>query len=163
MWAKQPVFYQPLRTVKYKYFALEMKTSSDHCRFARRPGRGHVLCAALLCATTVFAAGCNRKNQSSEPPVATPPPQAQAAQPATANQPVTMNSAPMAANTNDAMPDLRPLNQALLRWIVQNRRRPSSFEDFAASANTQIPPPPPGKKYILNSRGLISLANLGSN
>jgi hypothetical protein len=140
-----------------------MKTSFENCRLARRPGRGHVLCVALLCATTVFAVGCNRKNQSSEPPAATPPPQAEASQAAPATPPAAVNSAPMAANTNNAMPDLRPLNQALLRWIVQNRRRPSSFEDFAASANTQIPPPPPGKKYILNSRGLISLANLGSN
>jgi hypothetical protein len=57
------------------------------------------------------------------------------------------------------MPNLQPLNQALLGWRLQNRRVPASFEEFAASAGIQIPPPPPGKKYILNSHGLISLVN----
>ena len=57
------------------------------------------------------------------------------------------------------MPDLRPLNHALLIWIVHNRRHPAGFEEFAANAGIQIPPPPPGKKYIIDSRGLISLVN----
>lgn len=70
------------------------------------------------------------------------------------------NSQPeVAANATNAVPDLRPLNQALIGWIIQNRRHPASFEEFAASANIQIPPPPPGKKYVLNGHGLISLVN----
>ena len=42
---------------------------------------------------------------------------------------------------------------------MQNRRVPANFEEFAASANIQIPPPPAGKKYVINSHGLISLVN----
>jgi len=57
------------------------------------------------------------------------------------------------------MPDLRELNGALFDWVVQHQRRPANFEEFAASAGIQIPPPPPGKKYALNSRGLVSLVN----
>lgn len=55
--------------------------------------------------------------------------------------------------------ELQPLNRALLQWILQNRRHPTNFAEFAASANIKIPSPPPGKKYILNHQGLISLAN----
>jgi len=57
------------------------------------------------------------------------------------------------------MPNLQPLNQALLAWRIQNRRVPASFAEFAASAGINIPAPPPGKKYIINSHGLISLVN----
>jgi hypothetical protein len=42
---------------------------------------------------------------------------------------------------------------------MQNHRVPANFAEFAASAGIQIPPPPAGKKYILNSHGLISLVN----
>lgn len=48
-----------------------------------------------------------------------------------------------------AEPDLKELNRSLLRWILSNRRRPQNFEDFAATANVTIPPPPAGKKYVL--------------
>ncbi len=57
------------------------------------------------------------------------------------------------------MPDLRPLNRALMQWVTQNHRAAANFEEFAASANIQIPPPPPGKKYVINSHGLINLVN----
>lgn len=44
-------------------------------------------------------------------------------------------------------------------WVYQHGRRPANFEEFAASAKVQIPKPPPGKKYTINHRGLISLVN----
>lgn len=107
----------------------------------------------------MFAAGCGKKNQSSETPA--PPPPVAAAQPAPATPPPTVaNSEPVAAaSPTNGLPDLHPLNRALLDWIYQNNRRPASFEEFAASANIQIPPPPPGKKYIVDSRGIIILIN----
>jgi len=95
-----------------------------------------------------------------------PPAQTNASQPTPATPPTVANSQPQqpqpalaTANATNATPDLRPLNQALIGWIVQNRRHPATFEEFAASADIQIPTPPPGKKYILNGRGLISLVN----
>ena len=78
--------------------------------------------------------------------------------PSTQPTPVVSTPAP-AAITNSAGPDLVALNQALLDWRVQNQRVPANFAEFAASANIKIPPPPPGKKYVINSRGLISLVN----
>lgn len=52
--------------------------------------------------------------------------------------------------TPDGEPDLGELNRSLLRWMMANRRKPASFEDFAATANVTIPPPPAGKKYMIN-------------
>lgn len=69
------------------------------------------------------------------------------------------NHSPTAGTQNAATPDLRPLNRALMGWVYQHGRRPANFEEFAASAKVQIPKPPPGKKYIINNRGLISLVN----
>jgi hypothetical protein len=117
---------------------------------------------AFVCAATLFATGCRKQNQSAESPSAVPAPpsqtdasQATATTPAPAVNPTT----PPAATATNALPDLRPLNQALMGWIVRNQRHPANFEDFAATAGIQIPPPPPGKKYIINGRGLISLVN----
>ena len=53
--------------------------------------------------------------------------------------------------TPNGEPDLGELNRSLLRWVMANRRKPASFEDFAATANVTIPPPPAGKKYAINS------------
>ncbi len=54
------------------------------------------------------------------------------------------------AATPNGEPDLAELNRSLLRWVMANRRKPASFEDFAATANVTIPPPPAGKKYAIN-------------
>ena len=98
-------------------------------------------------------------------------PDTNAAQPAAesaSTQPTPVGSSPApspapAAITNSAGPDLRALNQALIGWRIQNRRVPASFAEFAASAGIQIPPPPAGKKYVINSHGLISLVNANKN
>lgn len=62
--------------------------------------------------------------------------------------PTPANAAPLV--TPGGEPDLGELNRSLLRWMMANRRKPASFEDFAATANMTIPPPPAGKKYTLN-------------
>jgi hypothetical protein len=114
-----------------------------------------------ICATALFA-GCSKPAQTSAPT-----PENNAAQPAAESpsaQPTPVDSSPApspapAAITNSAGPDLVPLNQALLDWRLQNHRVPANFEEFAASPGITIPPPPAGKKYVINSRGLISLVN----
>jgi len=119
-------------------------------------------CIGLACATATFVVGCNKRTQT--PSTALPSAQAQtnSTQPAPTTQ-QTIQPGQVTDGATNAMPDLRPLNRALLGWIVQNRRRPISFEEFAASAKIAIPPPPPGKKYIIDSRGLISLVDGSPN
>jgi hypothetical protein len=108
----------------------------------------------------MFATGCSKKNQSSETPAAPPPVAAAQPAPATPPSPTVVNSQPaVAASNTNGLPDLRPLNQALIGWIISNQRHPATFEEFAASGDIPIPPLPAGKKYILNDRGLISIVN----
>ena len=45
--------------------------------------------------------------------------------------------------------DMPELQRSVIRWILAHRRRPANFEEFAATAGVQIPPPPAGKKYFL--------------
>jgi hypothetical protein len=113
----------------------------------------------LVCATAMLALGCKRNKQDSEIPA--PPPSATQtdASPAAPSTQSAAGSSPAAAGDTNALPDLRPLNQALIGWILSNKRHPASFEEFAGSTDIQIPPLPPGKKYILNGRGLISIVN----
>ena len=140
---------------------LEMKLPCSFRGGAARGTRvGQILGAGLVCAAALLAAGCGRQAQS--PTSSAPAPQdTSASQPAPATPTTVANSepAPVATATN-AAPDLRELNGEMLSWIMDHHRRPASFEDFAATANIKIPPPPPGKKYILNGRGLITLANV---
>jgi len=43
---------------------------------------------------------------------------------------------------------------------MANRRVPKNFQDFASTAGVTIPPPPPGKKYMLSNDMHIILADL---
>ena len=56
-------------------------------------------------------------------------------------------------------PDLHQMDQAMLRWVMANRRAPASFAEFAASAGVTIPPPPAGKKYAFSQTMHIILVN----
>ena len=70
--------------------------------------------------------------------------------------------APPNVTTNaaaNAAPDLGQMQRALGMWLVRNRRVPANFDDFAATAGVPIPPPPPGKKYIITKRMQIQLVD----
>ncbi|HLX96135.1 MAG TPA: hypothetical protein VKU37_10370 [Verrucomicrobiae bacterium] len=128
----------------------------------RRPGRQFVLLIAFVGVTAMLAVGCHKQSQVAAPETPPPAQPTNASQPEPANQATVVNSQPppaLDANTTNALPDLRPLNRALWGWVAQNGHRPANFEDFAATAGIEIPPLPPGKKYILNDRGLISIVN----
>jgi hypothetical protein len=56
-------------------------------------------------------------------------------------------------------PDLHQLDQAMLRWVMANRRAPASFAEFAATAGVAIPPPPSGKKYAFSQTMHVILVN----
>jgi hypothetical protein len=108
---------------------------------------------------TTLLVGCGHK------PTATA-----AAQPASADQssasaspdqtgtvpvsaPVTIAAAP------DGGADLRDLNHAYIGWIVQTHQRVKTFEEFVALSGTKVPPPPAGKKYVIDHAGFIAIQN----
>jgi len=59
----------------------------------------------------------------------------------------------------DGTPDLKAINQAYIRWIVQNRQRPKNFEEFVSLSGAHLPPPPAGKKYVIDKNGFINFAS----
>jgi len=112
-------------------------------------------CFTLIFAAVIFAAGCGKKEDAT-PPTSTGSQQtAQDASPSNPPAPV-INPRPVTVQVNaNGEANLQQLNHALVLFRVRNRRLPTSFEDFAANSNLQIPAPPAGKKYALNAQGLI--------
>jgi hypothetical protein len=135
-----------------------MKMVFDVARFAGRQPKGCVACLALALAVT---AGCGKSSppvQSAAPPVSSDATSAQQTPPPA--QPALQNPQPAAvANPDDSKQTLQGLNRALMGWMISNHRHPKTFEEFASSANIQIPDPPAGKKYALNARGFIILVS----
>ncbi len=128
------------------------RTSTAGFFAPRRAGLtfGGGLVLALMLAGVLATAGCKKKVQAAAPP----PPDA-TAQTAAGN-----TTSPQAPGQPDGQPDLAALDRSLIRWIVTNHRRPASFEQFAATAKVAIPPPPAGKKYIIQKNMHIALVDL---
>jgi hypothetical protein len=129
---------------------------------ASGPTRSRVSCRLMvgagLSAMLVFAIGCKKSEPAT---VETPPPvvdtnqapaeNQQAPPPASASVVITVNPAGGA--------DLKQLNHAYVGWVMQNRRRPKNFEEFVKLSGIQIPPPPAGKKYVIDGHGFINYVN----
>ena len=64
--------------------------------------------------------------------------------------PPAMQSPPQTEAPRTLSSDPAELNRELRKWILRNRRPPKNFEEFAASAGVQFPPPPDGKKYAID-------------
>jgi hypothetical protein len=116
---------------------------------------------ALTVALAVIITGCRKKTPAAQapPPADTQQVQADASagaapQPAPAPSP---NQPPLVQD--NGQPDFGALNRVLLHWVASNRRLPANFNDFAATAGVTIPPPPPGKKYVIAKNMHIELAN----
>ncbi len=141
--------------------AIELKTRQCHVlklldlvALNRRTSR------SVLALTLAWGlAGCSKNNNPPQPSQATSNPPATVVTtnlpPLTPPAAVTM-PAPVAANGEVDLPEL---NRDLRRWIVSHRQAPKSFEEFAATAGVNIPPPPPGKKYVLTKEMHIQLVN----
>jgi len=130
----------------------------DVARFAGRQPKVGVICLALALAVT---AGCGK---SSPPAESAAPPASSDATSAQQNPPpapLAMQNpdSVVAAGPDDTQKMLQGLNRALVGWMIRNHRHPKTFEEFASSANMQIPEPPAGKKYTLNERGFIILVS----
>ena len=134
----------------------KLKMLSHFCRFACRCPRWQSVVSAFICVTAILAVGCQKKEQNAEVPSVA---ETNASQSTPVSPAPVANPGTSVTTATNALPDLRPLNQALLSWRLQNRRVPANFEEFAASTDVQIPPLPPEKKYIINNRGLISVVN----
>jgi hypothetical protein len=130
----------------------------DFARLVSCQPKGWALCFILAMA---LAAGCSK---SSPPPQAVAPPvssDSTSAQQNTPPPPMAMqNPGPVvAAGPDDTQKMMQGLNRALVGWMIRNHRHPKTFEEFASSANMQIPDPPAGKKYTLNARGFVILVD----
>ena len=117
--------------------------------------------AVFLLIVMLTWAGCGKKKSSETPPVPAPQSQTQSqatppGQPAIAPQALRQ---PTPVAQPGGQTDMAELNRCLLRWVLANRRRPANFEDFAATAGVQIPPPPAGKKYFLGNDMHIALVD----
>lgn len=125
----------------------------------RSAGRLVLLLGGSLVLGT-FGAGCGKTESGAaqaevmrelETQPAKPAPVAPAALPAP-----TAPAVNLSANANpDAV--VQQLNRELLKWMVQNRRAPATFEEFVASAKISVPPPPAGKKYVIGGDRKIVL------
>ena len=118
---------------------------------------------ALIWGVAMFATGCGKK-ESAAPSATTVAPQETATQETAAatapSQPGYIPPSPTAmAAADKGLPVLQQLNRSVIQYRIQNHRNPTSVEEVAAFAGVQVPPPPPGKKYVFNGRGLIVLVD----
>jgi hypothetical protein len=139
-----------------------MNVFFDCCRPAGwRPGAG-VLC--LLCILAA-GAGCGKSENTAPPVVSATTTNVVLSQaltttaPAPVPSPVQAEPSAPPTTANAGLTQLQILNRAMLGWEIKNHRHPQTFEEFASSANIQIPAPPAGQKYALNGRGFIVLVN----
>lgn len=124
----------------------------------RRCGRSPNVMLILLAAVLTGGAGCGKAGTPAPPVTASQNPVAAPA-PVTPSPTASPRPTTTTAPNNSGPNSLQLLNRALMRWMIQNRRHPRSFEEFAGSTEYKIPAPPAGKKYALNSRGFIILVD----
>jgi len=117
-----------------------------------------LLWAAIMLAGALALSGCSRKSAGT----------ANAQANAQTNQVVeTANAASLAQPAPatptiaqaDGQPNMAELDRVARVWMLRNHRRPSGWEDFAANAGVEIPPPPPGKKYALSRDMRVTLVD----
>jgi hypothetical protein len=126
-----------------------------HVNNCRKVGLGLVAILAALLAT-----GCSKSKPAAVEAAA--PPTVEAANPAPATMPTAAAPVPtqvVIPASPDGTPDLKAINQAYIRWIVQNRRRPKDLDEFVALSGVHFPPPPAGKNYVIDKNGFINFAN----
>jgi len=117
----------------------------------QHPRFGRLGLITFSLAIALSAAGCSEKNS---PPVSAAASSETNAVISEVSHAPTYDAPPQttAIALNGTEPDLAQMNRELRKWLMRNHRRPKNFEEFAASANVQFPPPPAGKKYSIDSR-----------
>lgn len=66
---------------------------------------------------------------------------------------------PALATASDLDASLIQLTREVRKWIVRHQRPPQNFEEFAASAQVQIPAAPAGKKFALDRQMRVVVVN----
>jgi hypothetical protein len=99
--------------------------------------------------------GCSKSNSATNQAAS---PTAEVAQAQSSTENAVAGPAP-AAPAPQPTADPLDLNRELRKWILRNRRPPKNFEDFAATSGVEIPPPPAGKKYVVDKSMHVVLAN----
>ena len=111
---------------------------------------------AVIVAVALFFTGCGKsKSPTVQAPASSPIADSQ-----TPALPPTLQhtSAPVViAASPEGGADLKQLNHAYVGWVLQNRRRPNSFDEFVAQSGVRVPPPPAEKKYVIDKYGFINL------
>jgi hypothetical protein len=136
-----------------------MKMVSGLARLTRLSASGDnpAFVFVLILTAALFSSGCSKGRSTVQAPV--PQPALDTNQTSVAMPQVAEYAPAVVAVSPDGGADLKQLNHAYIHWIVQNRRSPKSFEEFVASSGIQVPPPPSGKKYVIDKYGFINLAN----
>jgi hypothetical protein len=118
----------------------------------------------VLAAGFLVIAGCSKKTVSTAPATPTNSDSVLTTAPTPENRPPPVYNTPPAtpptvATASTGGADLKQLNHIYIGWIIQNRRRVKTFEEFVAASGVQVPPAPDGKKYVIDNNGYINLAN----
>lgn len=112
-------------------------------------------------ALVLTVAGCDKKPA---PPAATaPPPNAgsQGGPAATTSAPTHTEPPQLAAPAGNDLQakSIHQMERVLVGWVISHHHRPKSFEEFVADSQIKVPPPPPGKKYVIASNMHILLVD----
>lgn len=115
----------------------------------------------ILTIALLAGEGCGKSSKSAPPSAAAPSPSDSKAAQVAATPPANWTRPPAISGSaaDSGLTQVQALNRAVLGWKMKNHRQPRSFDDFASTAGFQIPPPPAGKKYALDSKGFIILVN----
>lgn len=89
-----------------------------------------------------------------------PPPTAEALASRRPPSPYETSAPPpiIIADSGDVNANLNQLSLALRKYIAGSHRLPKDFDDFVAKSGVQPPPPPSGKRYLIQGQ-VIVLAN----
>lgn len=141
-----------------------MKTFSGSVRIVwHRLTHQKGLYLALIWGVAMFATGCGKKESAAPSGTTAAPQQTATQEPAAAAAPSPPGYVPptpaATAAANSGIPVLQQLNRSVIQYRMQNHHNPTSVEEVAAFAGVQVPPPPAGKKYAFNGRGLIVLVD----
>ena len=50
---------------------------------------------------------------------------------------------------------LEQLSLELRKYVVRSRSVPKTYEEFIAKSNVHAPPPPEGKKYVIENQAIV--------
>jgi hypothetical protein len=141
------------------YLIMKMISDLTGLKKSSALGRNFAFVFVLIFTVLCFFTGCNKPSTAQAPTPQQPVADTNQASVAMPHAPENAPAPVALAASPDGGVDLKQLNHAYVGWIVRNRRAPNTFEEFVAWSGIQVPPPPAGKKYVIDSTGFINLVN----